>query len=162
MWFELSTHWVPFHRQVWEVAPWLVAVAGIVLVAWSAAKVAGRWAGLVVAAVLICASPRLLTIQFGSDLHGATVVNVCVLGAFLVLLVLHGGRIGRPATHVLLCVLVSAVTAAGLSSDALLAPAGLVPFVAAGLTHRRWAPGVTGRRVALSTSRRRCSCARFS
>ena len=45
LWFELATHWVPFHRQLWEVGPWVAAVAGIVLVAWSAAKVAGRWAG---------------------------------------------------------------------------------------------------------------------
>ena len=152
LWFELATHWVPFHRQLWEVGPWVAAVAGIVLVAWSAAKVAGRWAGWLVAVVLICAGPRLLTIQFGSDLHGATAVNVCILGGFLVLLVRHGGRIGRPITHVLLCVLVSAVTAAGLASDALLVPAGLVPFVAAGLTQLRWTPGTTGRRVALVTS----------
>src|SRR5207248_2063719 len=41
LWFEWSTHWVPFHRQLWEVGPWLASVAGIVLVAWSTAKVAG-------------------------------------------------------------------------------------------------------------------------
>jgi hypothetical protein len=152
LWFELATRWVPFHRQVWEVGPWVAAVAGLLLVAWSTAKVAGRWAGWLVAVVLICASPRLLTIQFGSDLHGATAVNVCVLGAFLVLLVTHGGRIGSQVTHVLLCVLVSAVTAAGLSSDVLLVPAGLVPLVAAGIAQLRWTPGTVGRRVALSAS----------
>jgi hypothetical protein len=152
LWFELSTHWVPFHRQVWEVGPWVASVVGIVLVAWSTAKVAGRWAGWLVALVLLCAGRRLLTIQFGSDLHGATAVNVCFLDAFLVLLVLRGGRIGRPATNLALCVLISAVTAAGLASDALLVPAGLVPFVVAGLTQLRWTPGPTGKRIALTTS----------
>jgi hypothetical protein len=152
LWFELATRWVPFHRELWEVGPWVAAVAGIMLVAWSAAKVAGQWAGWLVGVVLICASPRLLTIQFGSDLHGATAVNVCVLGAFLVLLVRHGGRIGHPVTHVLLCLLVSAITAAGLASDALLVPAGVVPFVAAGFGQLRWTPGPIGRRVALTTT----------
>jgi hypothetical protein len=144
LWFELSTRWVPGHRQLWEVGPWVASVAGVVLVAWSTAKVAGRLAGWLVAIVLVCASSRLLTIQFGSDLHGATAVNVCVLAAFLVLLVLHGGRIGRPATHVFLCAVVSVVTAAGLSSDALLVAAGLVPFVVAGLMQLRWSPGTAG------------------
>jgi hypothetical protein len=152
LWFELSTHWVPYHRHLWEVGPWVASAAGILLVAWSTTKVAGRWAGWLVAVVLLSAGPRLLTIQFGSDLHGATAVNVCFLGAFLVLLVRHGGRIGSPATHVLLCTLIAAVTAAGLASDALLVPAGIVPFVVAGLTQMRWTPGATGRRIAVATS----------
>src|SRR6185437_2693979 len=45
LWFELATRWVPFHRQLWEVGPWIASVAGILLVAWSTAKAAGRWAG---------------------------------------------------------------------------------------------------------------------
>jgi hypothetical protein len=151
LWFELATRRLPFHREVWEVGPWLGSVAGIGLVAWATARVAGRWAAMIVAAVLVCAGPRLLTIQFGSDLHGATAVNVCVLDAFLVLLVLRGGRIGRPAVHAVLCVVVAAVTAAGLSSDVLLVPAGIVPFAVGGLTQLRWLPGAAGRRIAIAT-----------
>jgi hypothetical protein len=151
LWFEWATRWLPFHRQVWEVGPWLVAVAGVVLVAWSTAKVAGRWCGWLVGLVLVCASPRLLSVQFGSDLHGATAVNVCILDAYLVLLVLRGGRIGGRVTHLVLCVLVTLVTAAGLASDALLVPAGLLPFVVAGLTQLRWTPGAAGRRTAVTT-----------
>jgi hypothetical protein len=152
LWFEWATRWLPFYRQVWDVGPWVVAVAGILLVAWSTAKVAGRWCGWLVAMVLVCASPHLLSVQFGSDLHGATAVNVCILDAFLVLLVLRGGRVGSRPTHLLLSILVTAVTAAGLSSDALLLPAGLVPFVAAGLAQLRWTPGAVGRRVATTSA----------
>lgn len=151
LWFEWATRWVPFYRQVWEVGPWVVAVGGIVLVAWATAKVAGRWCGWLVVAVLVCASPHLLAVQLGSDLHGFTAVNVCVLDAFLVLLVLKGGRVGGRLTHPLLCILVAAVTAGGLASDVLLVPAGLVPFVAAGLAQLRWAPGAVGRRIAVTT-----------
>jgi len=151
LWFELATHWMPFHRVLWEVGPWLASLAGIALVAWSTAKVAGRWAGWLVAFALVCAGDRLLTIQFASDLHGATVVYVCVLDAFLVLLVLRAGRIGRVPTHVCSCVLVAAFAAAGLASDDLLYLAGFVPFVVAGLAQLWWQPPVVGRRIALST-----------
>jgi hypothetical protein len=152
LWFELATRWLPGHRHVWEVGPWVASVIGIALVGWATAKVAGRWAGWLVAIVLVCAGTRLLRIQFGSDIHGATAVNVCFLDAFLVLLVLRGGRIGRPLVHLLMCALIAIVTAIGLSSDVLLMPAGVVPFVAAGLMQLRWAPGAIGRRIALTTS----------
>ena len=152
LWFDLATRRLPYHREVWEVVPWLAAIAGVGLVAWSTAKAAGRLAGWLVGVVLVCASPRLLTIQFGSDLHGATAMNVCLLDAFLVLLVARGGRIGRPAVSGLLCVAVAAVTAGNLASDVLLVPAGIVPFAAAGLAQLRWTPGAVGRRVAVVTS----------
>ena len=151
LWFELATRWVPFHRQLWEVGPWLVSIGGIVLVAWSTAKAAGRWAGLFVAFVLVCAGDRLLPIQFGSDLHGATAVYVCLLDAYLVLLVTRGGRIGGPVTHVALCGVVAALTAAGLASDNLLIPAGLAPFLTAAVTQLWWAPRPVGRRIAISS-----------
>src|SRR5207247_6887047 len=86
-----------------------------------------------------------------SDLHGAAVVDACVLDAFLVLLVLHSGRIGRAPTHVCSCVLVAALAGAGLASDELLYLAGFVPFVVAGLAQLWWQPSVAGRRIALST-----------
>jgi hypothetical protein len=151
LWFDLATRWLPFHRQVWEVVPWLASLACIGAVAWATAKVAGRWAGWLVAFVLVCAGARLLTIQFGSDIHGATAMSVCLLDGFLVLLVLQRGRIGRPFLHVLVCVLLAAVTAANLASDVLLVPAGLVPFLAAGLAQLRWSPGLVGRRIAATT-----------
>ncbi|HEY2218227.1 MAG TPA: hypothetical protein VGH35_02705 [Gaiellaceae bacterium] len=150
LWFELATHWLPGYRHVWEVGPWVVSVIGIALVGWATAKVAGRWTGWLVAIVLVCAGTRLLPIQFGSDIHGATAVNVCFLDAFLVLLVLHGGRIGRPLAHVVLCALITIVTAIGLSSDVLLMPAGVIPFIAAGLMQLRWAPGAIGKRIAVA------------
>ena len=94
LWFELATGWLPFHREIWEVGPWIASLVGIALVAWATAKAAGRTAAGLVAFVLVCASPRLLSIQFASDQHGATLVYVCLLDAFLVLLVGRAGRLG--------------------------------------------------------------------
>jgi hypothetical protein len=152
LWFELATRWVPFHRVLWEVGPWLASIAGILAVAWSTAKASSRWAAWLVAVVLVCAGNTLLPIQFASDLHGATLVCVCALDAFLVLLVLRAGRIGSTWAHVCLCVLVAALAAAGLASDDLLYPAGFVPFLVAGLAQLWWQPGAAGRRIAISTA----------
>jgi hypothetical protein len=133
---------------VWEVAPWIGSVAGIVLVAWATARAAGRWAGWFVAFVLVCAGDRLLPVQFAADLHGATAIDVCVLDAFLVLLVSRGGRIGGRATNLLLCAAVAAFAAGGVASDSLLIPAGLLPFVLAGASQYWFSPGAAGRRIA--------------
>ena len=32
LWFEELTRWLPFHRQLWEVGPWLGSLVGIGLV----------------------------------------------------------------------------------------------------------------------------------
>ena len=150
LWFELATRHVPFHREVWEVGPWVASVAGIGGVAWATAKAAGRWAGVLVAVVLVCAGSTLLTTQFASDIHGTTAVHVCLLDAFLVLLVTRQGLIGGRWWNLVLCALVAAITAAGLASDSLLGLTGLIPFVVAGLIVAWLLPRAIGRRIALT------------
>ena len=152
LWFELATRWVPFHRQLWEVAPWLASLVGIALVSWSTAKVAGRWAASIVAVVLVCAAPRVLTVQFSFDLHGGTVVCACLLDAFLVLLVSRAGRIGPLAVHAALAVGLAAVIASSLASDQLLYVAGLAPFLAAALAQLVVSPGRSSTRVAVTAA----------
>jgi hypothetical protein len=151
LWFELATRWLPFHRVMWEVGPWVASIAGILAVAWATVKVAGRWAGALVVVVLVCAGDRLLPVQIASDLHGSTAVCVCLLDAFLVALVVRDGRVGGRWVNLAACVLVAAVTASGLASDQLLYPAGLVPFAAAGLAQLWWRPTRAGRTIAVTT-----------
>jgi len=150
LWFELGTRWVPFHRELWEIGPWVVSLVGIALVAWSTSKAAGRWAAWLVAVVLACAGPKMLVVQFSFDSHGLSVVCVCLLDAFLVLLVAREGRIGPPGAHVFLTALLIAATASALASDALLYVAGLVPFVVAALAQLVVAPGRASTRVAVN------------
>ncbi|HZO96331.1 MAG TPA: hypothetical protein VFB42_03070 [Gaiellaceae bacterium] len=152
LWFELATRHLPFHRQVWEVGPWVGSLAAVGLVCWATARAAGRWAAGVVALLLVCAGHELLFIQFAPALHGTAVAYACVLDAFLVLLVARGGRIGPLGAHVVLAAAVAAVAAAGAASDLLVYPAALVPFAAAGLAVARLAPGPLARRVALTTA----------
>lgn len=135
LWFELLTRWVPFYRQLWEVGPWVASLGGVALLVWAVARAGGRWAGAVVALVLVCAGSVLLPLQFEWAKHGASVVYVCVLGAFLLLLAeADGGMIGGRSRHVLVATAVTVLTAAGASSDSVfLSVTGLAPFVLAGL-----------------------------
>ncbi|MEA2398299.1 MAG: hypothetical protein QOK25_1855 [Thermoleophilaceae bacterium] len=153
LWFESLTRGLPAHRQLWELAPWVVSLLGVGLVAWSTARAAGRWAGAMVAVVLACASPALLQWQFSWSVHAWTPVHVCVLGAFLVRLAARGGMAaGRRSTHWLACGTIAAITAAGLASDSLLGPAGVVPFLVAGVAMVWLLDTPAGQRVAVSAT----------
>ena len=42
--YELATKWLPLHRVVWEVSPYVMALTGAALTAWSVWQISGRWA----------------------------------------------------------------------------------------------------------------------
>ena len=151
LWFELLTRHLPFHREIWEVTPWLGSLAAIGVLAWATAKVAGWWAAGILALTLACAGKSLLLIQFGTSQHGTVVWYACLLNAFLMLVVARAGKVGPWAVHVLLATLVAAVLAAGLASDKLVYLAALAPFVAAGLVASRLAPRAVAVRVGFTT-----------
>jgi hypothetical protein len=151
LWFELLTRHLPFHREIWEVAPWLGSVAAVGLLSWTTARVAGWWAAGIVALTLACAGKGLLLIQFGTSQHGTVVWYACLLNSFLMLLVARAGKVGAWSTHVLLAALIAAVVAAGLASDKLVYLAALAPFLAAGLVVSRLAPRATAVRISLTT-----------
>jgi hypothetical protein len=150
LWFELATRRVPFHRELWEVGPWIASLVAVALIAWATARAAGRWSGAFVASVLVCAAPTLLITQFSPSEHGATVANVCVLDALLVLIVSHRGLIRSRFAHWSLGVAVGSVTAAGAASDSLLLLAGVAPFVVSGLAVGLYFPRAIRRSISLS------------
>lgn len=128
LFFEVATRWLPAHRQIWELAPYVISVLGVVALAWTAKIVSGRWAAGIIAAALLTGSPALIGWQFGWSIHALSYTVVTVLGAFVVVLVRHEGRIGTTATHIGIVTAVGVVTGVGLASDELVAPAGLAPF----------------------------------
>jgi hypothetical protein len=125
LWGEWLTRGWPLHRQLWEVGPWLVSLAGIALVAWATAKAAGRFAAMLVAVSLVCAGAGLISYQFPAAIHALTWVHVCLLGCFLVFVA------DRGRAHPLLWTALVLVTAGGVASDRLLVLAGVAPFVLA-------------------------------
>jgi hypothetical protein len=126
--FELGTRWMPFHRQIWEGAPYAMALCSAALVGWGAWRVAGRWAGMIAAAIMICASPNTLSLLLALNDHAPTWFTLALLGAFVVLLeqradTLAGMQVGA------LAIVVGVVLGANAASDVLLTIAGAVPFL---------------------------------
>ncbi len=150
LWFEQLTRGLPAHREIWQVAPWMFSLAGVGMVAWSTVRAAGRWAGTMAGLALACAAPPLLTYQFSWSVHAWTFFHVCLLGFFLVLWAIHGGRLGGSVLHLAGCAFLAAATAVGLASDTLLTPAGLAPFLVAGLALAVMLPAPAGRRIGAS------------
>jgi hypothetical protein len=128
--FELGTQWMPLHRQIWEAAPYAMALCSAALVGWGAWRVAGRWAGVVAAAIMICAGPSMLALLFVLNDHAPTWFTLAVLGAFLVLLEQRAEALSSTWLAVL-AIVVGVVLGANAASDVLLTIAGGVPFALA-------------------------------
>jgi hypothetical protein len=151
--FELATKWFPHHRQVWEAAPYTMALAGAGLVAWSVWQVAGRWAAAQSAVLLICASPATLRLELSLTQHAPVWFCLALLGAFLVLVERHGERLRWPAL-VALVLIVGAIVGVNAGSDALVGVAGLAPFALALIgtaVRRRSRASVRALRIGLAT-----------
>ena len=128
--FELATKFLPLHRAVWEIAPYLMAMTGVGLAAWSVWQVAGRWAASVTAVALICAAPPTLHLLLSMTQHGPDWFCCALLAAFLVLLERRATRL-RGSLLGLLTVVVGTIVGLNAASDLLVAIAGLAPFVLA-------------------------------
>lgn len=57
LWFALLTKSLPFHRQLWEIAPYLFALASAALLAWASWRLAGAWAAAMTATIAVVTSP---------------------------------------------------------------------------------------------------------
>ncbi len=119
--FELATKWFPAHRQFWLLAPYLMALAGAALVAWSVWRVAGRWAAGIAAMLLICAAPATLLLLLSMTDHAPVWCCCALLGAYLVLI--ERRTIG-PVAMLLLTLIVGMLVGANAASDPILTIAG--------------------------------------
>ncbi len=132
--FERATHWLPLHRQVWEAAPYAMALCSAVLVGWGAWRVAGRWAAAVSLSIVVCAGPEMLSLLSVLNDHAPTWFTLALLGSFVVLLERQADRLGWVSMGAL-AIFVGAVLGANAASDVLLTISGAVPFLlAAGAT----------------------------
>jgi hypothetical protein len=129
LWFALLTRPLPFHRQVWEIAPYLFALASVALLAWASWRLAGRWAAAMTATVAIATSPFVNYSRVTLNFHTATWVATVVLAVFALWLAQNPRR----DRAVFAAVLVAALAGATLASDRLFAFVGLLPFAFTGL-----------------------------
>ena len=124
-WFDLATLHLPFHRQVWEYAPFVMAMSALVLIVWTAWRVAGRFAALLAASIGIGAAPIVVATQVAQSYHGTTWFGCALLAAYLCALISSKmSRRGLIAMSVVVALLAGFAT----GTDPLLVPAGDAPF----------------------------------
>jgi hypothetical protein len=125
--FELATKWLPLHRQIWEAAPYAMALAGAGLAAWSVGQVAGRWAASITAVLLICAAPATLHLLLSMTQHAPDWFCLALLAAFLMLLERRAVTL-RWTLLAPSVLVVGAIVGVNAASDPLVLISGLVPF----------------------------------
>lgn len=126
--YGLLTHPLGFHRALWEVSPALLLLASASLIGWCVARVRSTIAGLLTAALIICAAPTTLVDFTAPAYHNLTIPGTALLGAYLIWLTAPT----RPLRNLwTVGTLLSVVLGAFLASDELLAVTGLLPFVLA-------------------------------
>jgi hypothetical protein len=135
--FELATRWLPLHRQIWELTPYVLALMSAGLLAWGAGRLAGRWAATITGVIALCASPTTLSWLFSLNDHSPDWFCNALLASLLVL-------IGSPKTRrrarplIAVAVAVGIVVGVNLASDPLVAIGGVLPFLLAALL--AWGP----------------------
>jgi hypothetical protein len=136
--FELATRSLPLHRQIWEGAPYAMALASVALIAWSAWRVAGRWAAAITGVLLLCAGPSTLTLLFSLNDHSTTWFSLALLVALLVLLERRPVLLTR-IPLIFAVVVTGLVVGVNTASDPLLVVAGIAPaLIAAASTWALW------------------------
>jgi hypothetical protein len=148
--FELTTRELPLHRQLWELAPYAMTLASVAFIAWSLWRIAGRWAALLAAAVLLCASPQLLLLLFSLNDHSPTWFTLALLGAWAVALQYGTLPRGRWAPPLLLSVgvLIAVIAGCNAASDRLAVVGGLIPLALSGVVAWRRYPSPRSRAAA--------------
>jgi hypothetical protein len=132
-WYMRATAGLPHYHQLWEIAPIVLGLLGIVAVAACAWRALGALAGLLCGAVLVAVSETLRDDLYAPEAHGLVVLHLGVLcGALLLVLAWARAKRLTPTRLLLLGVPFVLFTGAGLT-DQLLLVSGLGPFVLAPL-----------------------------
>lgn len=131
--FELATRSLPLHRQMWETAPYVMALASVALIAWATWRVAGRWAAVIAGVVILCAGPHTLGLLFSLNDHSTTWFSMALLAALLVFFETPPAWL-KVWSAALIAFVAGAIVGANAASDLVLLVAGLAPvLLAAGL-----------------------------
>jgi hypothetical protein len=138
--FELATRWLPLHREIWEAAPYAMALVSAALIAWALWRIAGRWAAAIGGTLVVCAAPHTMHLLFSLNDHSPTWFSLVALACALALLEGRGGQL-RLAFGIPLVVVVGVIVGVNMASDTLLVGAGLAPALIA-LAALRLLPGV--------------------
>lgn len=129
LWFHLLTEGIPGHRLLWTWAPVLVLLATAALIGWACHRLAGRWAGLLGAGLVLAAGSDALLTFLAPAFRGPTWLSVALLAATLVWWAEHADEPIAPSLA--LGLMVAVVAGVNLASDPLLGLAGVGPLALA-------------------------------
>ena len=146
--FEVWTRWLPGHRQVWEFAPYALALCSAGIMGWAVSRIAGRWGAAITVTLLICLGPAALSLLLVLNDHSETWFTVALLSGLLVALQEWPSRYARWPL-VLLSGVVGVVLGLNAASDKLLLVAGAGPLLIALVLTWMWLPSERSRRAAL-------------
>jgi hypothetical protein len=134
LWWLLATRGLPAHEHLWQASGYAFALAGVALVGWATARLAGRWAGAAAAAATVIAGPVALRSLLTVNFHVSTPFTAAVLAAYLVLLARRRARSRLvDARGFVLAAAVGVLAGANAASDPLLWLAGIAPFAIGGV-----------------------------
>lgn len=126
LWFGLLTANLPFHRDLWSVAPTLDFVATALIVGWSVSQLANRRAGILAVLLGVVVSPLALTFLMAPFSHNTVYPCTALLGAYLIWLARGEGRSRLVAFSV--PPILGVVVGACWASDLLLVATTVIPF----------------------------------
>jgi hypothetical protein len=124
------TSWLPAHRQLWEAAPYLVALGTAAMIAWSVRRVSGRWAAAIAFLLAAAPGPIVLHLLSSAGFHQLTFFATALLGLYLVWLAGRGAGESR-GRQAGVALAVSFVAGTSIGSDPLTIVTGFVPFLLA-------------------------------
>lgn len=131
IWFLILTERLPFSRQIWDFAPFIITLGGLALMAWAARKVAGTWAGLMAPAIGVAAGTAILATTLTEGMRSHTWFAVAATSAYLVYLATRPAG-GRSSTTIMVAAVPAGIFGSvALASDPLFAISGLAPLAGA-------------------------------
>jgi hypothetical protein len=126
LWFGLLTARLPFHRQLWEIAPTALFILTALTVGWCVAQIATRRAAALAVLIGLVVSPAALGVFIAPVAHNTVYPCTALLGAYLIWLA--RGERRAPTTALVVPVIATIVLGVCLASDVLLLVTGIVPF----------------------------------
>jgi hypothetical protein len=141
---QATASW-PGHWALWATVPFLLALAGLLVVARTMWKTWGLWAMAMAVAALAVTSDGLRITLFALDAHAVSILSMVVLGAVVVAFARRPPRsaLGWAAPGIALVALIGPGTA-----DPQLVLTGLVPFAVATIATWRLSGDPAHRRLA--------------
>jgi hypothetical protein len=124
---DLLTAWIPFCRGLWTAIPFVIYLATMCLVWFTAFRSCGKWVGMVTACISISVAPIVYPDIFAQAFHGTTWLATALLAAMVVRWHVNETSISAKRLWIE-AVLVGLFAGAAITSDIYLIVTGIVPL----------------------------------